>query len=97
MGAFAWNTQSASLIGGETLHKFLRVGIADLPKDHILELVRGNYHVKEKIKKTKVIFIDELSHISARWFIVLEYVVRQLALAHKQAIPWGGCQVIGTF
>lgn len=95
VGVLAWTTQAAGLIGGETLHKFLRVGIAELPKDVILTMVRRNIHVRERVRNTKVLIIDELPQISTRWFGILEYVVRQLAVLHKQALPWGGCQVLG--
>lgn len=96
VGILSWTAHAAKLIGGETLHKFLQVGIAPLPKDVILASVRSKFRVKERLKNVTVIFIDELPQVPARWFVVLEYVVRQLAVAHKQALPWGGCQVVGT-
>lgn len=96
VGILAWTTQAAGLIGGETLHKFLRVGIAEVPKDVICAMVQRNVYVRERIKNMKMLIIDELPQIAARWFDILEYVFRQLALLHKQALPWGGCQVLGT-
>eukprot|EP00170_Pyropia_yezoensis_P004420 contig_18107_g4433 len=96
VGVLSWTTHAAKLLDGETLHKFLQVGIAPLPKDVILASVRSKFRVKERIKNVTVIFIDELPQVPTRWFVVLEYVERQLAAAHKQALPWGGCQVVGT-
>lgn len=93
----AWTNFAANLVGGKTLHKFLRVGIADVPKDVILEKVRCNAFARESVKAAKVIFIDELPQFPARWFAVLEFVVRQLALDSHQGRPWGGIQVVGTF
>lgn len=93
----AWTNFAANLAGGQTLHKFLRVGIADVPKEIILEKVRCNAFARESVKAAKVIFIDELPQFPARWFAVLEYVVRQLALDSHQGRPWGGIHVVGTF
>lgn len=95
VSVLAWTTHAAGLIGGETLHKFLRVGIAELSKEVILTMVRRNIHVRDRVKNTKVLIIDELPQISTRWLGILEYVVRQLAVLHKQALPWGGCQILG--
>lgn len=96
-GIIAWTTHAASLIGGQMLHKFLRLGIAELPKTFVLCKVRGSPFVRQTIMDTKLIVIDEVPHTSARWFTIFEYVVRQLAVAHKQSLPWGGVQLVGTF
>ncbi|OSX80731.1 hypothetical protein BU14_0033s0075 [Porphyra umbilicalis] len=90
----AWTTAAAKMIDGQTLHKFLQVGIAELPEERVLEKVKANLFVRAKVTKTTVIFIDELPLIAARWFSVLEYVVRQLAPAGRHGRPWGGCQVV---
>lgn len=37
VGVMAWTSQAASLINGMTFHKFLAIGIAELPKEVILE------------------------------------------------------------
>lgn len=96
VGIVAWTTHAASLIGGITMHKFLRIGIAELPKEAVLEKVRGNMYTKEMLKNVKVIVIDELPQMASRWLVVFEYVVRQMAMSHKQSMPWGGCQVVGA-
>lgn len=91
----AWTNFAANLVGGQTLHKFLRVGIADIPKEAVLQKVNSNTCARESVKAAKVIFIDELPMFPERWFKVLEYVVRQLAVDSRQGRPWGGIQVIG--
>ena len=96
VGVMAWTTAASKMIDGQTLHKFLQVGIAELPKRRVLEKVKGNVFVRAKVTKTTVIFIDELPLIAARWFSVLEFVVRQLVPAGRHGRPWGGCQVVGT-
>jgi len=96
VGDLAWTNRAASLIGGQTICKFLRVGGAALSKEDVLATVKGNAAAKAHIARVRVIFIDELSLVVARWFGVLEYVVRQLAVPCMQALPWGGCQVVST-
>lgn len=98
VGIITWTTSAAaSILGGQTLHRFLRIGLAELPKEPVLEKVRANVFVMEKIKHIKVVFIDELPQLAASWFGVFEYVVRLLAVAHKRSFPWGGCHVVGMF
>eukprot|EP00170_Pyropia_yezoensis_P004839 contig_19696_g4853 len=91
VGVMAWTTAAAKLIDGQTVHKFLSVGIAELPKDRVLAAVKRNAFVHRKVANTAVIFIDELPLIAARWFNVLEFVLRRLAPAGKHGRPWGGC------
>lgn len=96
MGVMAWTTHAAILIAGKTFHKFLSIGIAELPKESILDHVRRSPFVRSKVSQTKFIFIEELPQFPTRWLVVLEYVVRQLSPAYKQATPWGGVQGFGT-
>lgn len=97
VGVTAWTTTAAKMIGGSTFHKFLGIKVEDRPKEVILQKVAGNRFVRDKVRKTKVIFIDEVPQFSAKWFAVFEYVVRQLAPPYKHAMPWGGVQIVGTF
>lgn len=87
VGVLAWSNQAAGLINGVTLHQFLGVGIAELPKHRVLAAVRAQQVVEENIKNIKVIIFDELPIVPTRWFDVVKYVVRQLALPHNQARP----------
>lgn len=97
VGVMAWTTAAAKMIDGHTVHKFLRVGIAERPKERVLESVKRNRFVRRMVANTAVVFIDELPLIATRWFNILEYVVRQLAPAGRHGRPWGGCQVVGKF
>lgn len=94
VGVMAWTNSAASRIGGQTVHKFLGVGLAQLPKERVFDIVSGNAATRYRIKSARVIFIDELPMMAARWFRVLEHVMRKHATRCKQALPWGGCQVI---
>lgn len=92
----AWTTHAASLIGGSTFHKFLSIGIAELPKEVVLSKVRGNIFTRSKVNRLKLIVVDEVPQFASRWFAVFEYVVRQLAPRSKHAQPWGGVQLVGA-
>lgn len=85
------------MIDGHTLRKFLRIGIAELPKDLVLDSVKNNRFVHRSVADSAVIIIDEVPLIPARWFTFLEYVVRQLGPGSKHGRPWGRCQVVGKF
>lgn len=52
--------------------------------------------VRDKVRKTKIILIDEVPQFAAGWFTVFAYVTRQLAPPYKHSLPWGGVQIIGT-
>ena len=82
---------AATLIGGQTLHSFLDLGIAS-DKDE-LEL-NGKYEIKKKIKKLihsmDLIVIDEISMVSDTLF-------EMIALRLKQADFRGSLLVVGDF
>jgi len=69
---------AATLIGGQTLHSFLDLGIAD--NVEVLEQ-NGKYPLKKKIKKLlnaiDLIVIDEISMVSAELFEMIELRLRQ--------------------
>jgi ATP-dependent exoDNAse (exonuclease V) alpha subunit len=52
---------SAFLIGGQTLHSFAGVGLADEPVSNLLTKLYKNRKAKDRIKATEVLFIDEVS------------------------------------
>ena len=82
---------AATLIGGQTLHSFLDLGIASDKK----ELERnGKFEIKKKIKKLihsmDLIVIDEISMVSDTLF-------EMIALRLKQADFKGSLLVVGDF
>lgn len=94
VGVMGWTTAAARMIDGHTMHKFLRVGVAERRKDRVLDFMNKNRFLRRKVANTDVIFIDELSLIPTRWLTTLEYVVRQLGPIGKHGRPWGRCQVV---
>lgn len=49
------------LIGGQTLHSFAGVGLADEPVSNLLQRIYKNKKAKERIIAVEVLFIDEVS------------------------------------
>ncbi len=82
---------AATLIGGQTLHSFLDLGICDTLE--ALE-VNGKYEVKKRIKKLinsmDLLVIDEISMVSADLF-------EMISLRLKQAGFSGVVLVVGDF
>jgi len=82
---------AATLIGGQTLHSFLDLGIADSIED--LEK-NAKYAIKKKIKKLvgsmALIVIDEISMVSSNLF-------EMIALRLEQAEFKGSLLVVGDF
>jgi len=82
---------AATLIGGQTLHSFLDLGIAGDKQE--LEL-NGKFEIKKKIKKLihsmDLIVIDEISMVSDTLF-------EMIALRLKQADFKGSLLVVGDF
>ena len=82
---------AATLIGGQTLHSFLDLGIAGNKKE--LEL-NGKFEIKKKIKKLihsmDLIVIDEISMVSDTLF-------EMITLRLKQADFKGSLLVVGDF
>ena len=82
---------AATLIGGQTLHSFLDLGIASNTKE--LEL-NGKFEIKKKIKKLihsmDLIVIDEISMVSDTLF-------EMIALRLNQADFKGALLVVGDF
>ena len=82
---------AATLIGGQTLHSFLDLGIAS----DVEELEKnGKYEIKKKIKKLiesmQLIVIDEISMVSDTLF-------EMISLRLKQAEFKGSLLVVGDF
>jgi ATP-dependent DNA helicase PIF1 len=80
---------AAVLIGGKTLHSW--AGIM-LGKGTVEELIQKMpFPIKKRWKRTKVLFIDEISMITPHLFDKLEEIARIL---RRTSLPFGGIQVV---
>lgn len=81
---------SATHIGGMTIHSWSGIGIKDVLDTYTLKKIAGGYASK-RIKRTKVLIIDEVSMLSPKTFSVIDQVCREIKKSPK---PFGGMQVV---
>ena len=82
---------SAILIGGKTIHSWAGIMLGKKPVEEILQKMK--YPIKLRWRKTKVLFIDEISMLHPDVFDKLNEIGKALKGSHK---PFGGIQVIIT-
>lgn len=86
---------SGSLLGGTTIHRFL--GLKDgryTDRELVTKILHDTSYtaVKERIRKTDCIIIDEISMLSWKLFLQIEYACRIVRGENDR--PFGGVQMI---
>ena len=82
---------SAFNIGGQTLHSWAGLGLADEPLNNLISKLRKNKKAIDRIVKTKVLFIDEISMVKADLLEKFDGVMRYY---RGSAAPFGGVQLV---
>ena len=80
-------------IGGSTIYSWAGIGLGNLPAQQIIENLfsaRGS-KARYRIKKTKILAIDEISMISANLLELLDTVFKAV---RNSNLPMGGMQVL---
>ena len=80
-------------IGGSTIYSWAGIGLGNLPAQQIIENLlsaRGS-KARHRIKKTKILAIDEISMISANLLGLLDLVFKAV---RNSNLPMGGMQVL---
>ena len=80
-------------IGGSTIYSWAGIGLGNLPAKQIIENLfsaRGS-KARYRIKKTKILAIDEISMISANLLGLLDVVFKAV---RNSNLPMGGMQVL---
>src|SRR3989344_1243560 len=83
---------AATHIGGMTIHSWSGIGIRDFLDKYTLKKIAGGYAAK-RIKRTKVLIIDEVSMLSPKTFSLVDQVCREIK---KSPEPFGGMQVVAV-
>jgi ATP-dependent DNA helicase PIF1 len=78
-------------IGGSTIHSWAGIGIRETLTEFDLDVISQNKTLYNRISKTKVLIIDEISMLSARTFAMVDMVCR---VVRGNSEPFGGVQVI---
>lgn len=82
---------AATHLNGITIHSWAGMGILDeLTKKDLKKIIRKR-GVGERIRKTQVLVIDEISMLSARHLDIVEEIIRMIRGSWD---PFGGMQVI---
>lgn len=82
---------AATHIHGMTIHSWSGIGVQSTLDDDALKHIAENRYVSKRIKKAKVLIIDEISMLDGR---VLELVERVCRRVRKLGMPFGGLQVV---
>jgi ATP-dependent exoDNAse (exonuclease V) alpha subunit len=78
-------------IHGMTIHSWAGIGIRDTLTEYDLDHISQNKTLYNRISKTKVLIIDEISMLSARTFSMVDMVCRVIKGVSD---PFGGIQVV---
>lgn len=84
---------SAYNIGGITINSFMGIGTGDLPVETLIKRLKYKVSIKNRIKTTDILVIDEISMMSAVVFEKINHICQILRRSHK---PFGGIQIILT-
>lgn len=82
---------AATHIGGMTIHSWAGIGIKDSLNDREIKKIASTTYITKRMKRTKVLIIDEVSMLSGGTLALVDRVCR--AVLENNA-PFGGMQVI---
>jgi ATP-dependent DNA helicase PIF1 len=84
---------SAYNIGGMTIHSFMGIGTGDMPVDILIKRIKRRKMYKERICKTDILVIDEVSMLSGELFEKLDLICQNI---RRNRMFFGGIQIIFT-
>ena len=82
---------AATHIGGMTIHSWSGLGIRKELNDEDLKDIAKKKPVRERIVKTSVLIIDEISMLSGQTLTCIDQILRHLK---QGSLPFGGVQVV---
>lgn len=82
---------SATLIGGQTIHSYLSMGIGNTTVDKIVAQIKNYKGKYNNIMKTRAIIIDEISMIDDETFDRISSILKKVRDDNR---PFGGIQAI---
>lgn len=80
-------------IGGQTIHSFAGLGLADEHVESLIEKIHKKPKVKARIRAAEIMFIDEISMAKGDLLNKLNGVLQYF---RDSGDPWGGIQVIAS-
>ncbi len=82
---------AATHLGGMTIHSWSGIGIKNKLDGYELNKIAGNEYIFKRIKRARVLVIDEISMLSAETLSMVEAVCREVK---QNMLAFGGLQVI---
>jgi len=93
----ALSGSAALVIGGQTLHSLFGMNTRPLSREAWLRETLSRPQVVKRFNALRVLIMDEVCTLSSQLFTRFGYVMRRVGPPHMQHLPFGGCQVVGTF
>jgi ATP-dependent DNA helicase PIF1 len=82
---------AATHIGGMTIHSWSGVGIKTHLDKYDLDKIASSEYVSKRVRRTKVLIIDEISMLSTNMLDMVDLVCREIKQNEE---PFGGIQII---
>lgn len=93
VGVTASTGLAACNIGGQTVHKYLGIGLGTGSPQEIANKIKKNGKLKEKWRNMRVLIIDEISMIDGTLFAKLNELAKVVKGSQQ---PFGGIQIVCT-
>lgn len=91
IGLTATTGVAALLIKGQTLHRFLGIGLAQQDVDYLYKKITKNAQVQKTWKSIDVLIIDEVSMLGGKLFSKLDALAKRV---RQNMLPFGGIQLV---
>jgi len=82
---------AATHIGGMTIHSWSGIGIKESLTKYDLDKIASSEYVNRRVRKTKVLIIDEISMLRAETLLMVDAVCREIK---QNSEPFGGIQIV---
>ena len=82
---------AASHLNGQTIHSFFGLGIRSFVDEYYIDSLQQKKYLNERMRKLKVLIIDEVSMISPEIFESMDKILKAFRFSDE---PFGGVQVI---
>ena len=82
---------AATHIGGMTIHSWSGIGIKTNLDKYDLDKIASSEYISKRVRRTRVLIIDEISMLSANMLDMLDMVCREIK---QNSEPFGGIQVV---
>lgn len=78
-------------IGGQTLHSWMGIGLAEETADYLADKIKKRKDIAYRIKNTSFLIIDEISMIKGDLFDKIDFILKKI---RRKKEPFGGLNLI---